>query len=57
MFVEETEKETHLGSGPNFAISDTYSRPETALSAVKDMARIKAVFLLLKKLHFSKVDQ
>lgn len=57
MFVEETEKETHLGSGPNFAISDTYSRPETALSAVKDMARIKAVFLLLKKLHFSKVYQ
>lgn len=40
MFVEEIKRETHPGSGPNFVISDTCSRPEIVLSAVKDVTMI-----------------
>lgn len=43
------KKESHLDPDLNFAILDTYSRPETVLSAVKDMIMIKAVFLFLEK--------
>lgn len=43
------KKESHLDPGPNFSILDTYSRPETLLSAVKDIIMIKAVFLFFEK--------
>lgn len=49
MFVGEMKKELRLDPGLNFAILDTYIRPETVLSAVNSIIIIKAVFLFFGK--------